>query len=503
MYKIGTRGSLLAVTQATLIKNQLESVSGQAFELVLIKTQGDQVTNKPLWQLEGKDFFTKELDEALLSGAVDLVIHSYKDLGSDRPNGISLGAITERKFAHDILLIPQKNVDKLSKWKDEFVVGTSSPRRITNLTSSLAPYLSSNEIEVKCETLRGNVNTRIQKLRDGQYHAITLALAGLDRLAQGDKSNTELRALLKDMNFLVLPLSIFPAAAAQGALAIEYALDRKDNGRLASIIQKLHHIETAEEVSRERTAFKSYGGGCHLAVGIHVRAMDGNFLHFHKGEKDGIQIFKKEREGATPPAQNPAVVFLGQSHAPGVILDNHYKKISTEEIAPTTDKHVFVTTAHTLPSLKLEARTLWSAGSETHKKMVKQGLWVNGSADGLGTNEIQKLISSGALQMMMGEAPWLVLSHAKASSPLGAVFAGYGQKMQTPNLSEIEQLKKVTHAWWASFPQFKAYCKIVPDIKSIQHYCGLGKTLHEFQTHSIPVTGLTDHHEFLKLMGKK
>src|SRR5690606_21785539 len=136
-YKIGTRGSLLAVTQSTLMKNELERISGEKFELVLIKTQGDQITNKPLWQLEGKDCFTKELDEALLAGTVDLVIHSYKDLGSERPQGIKLAAVTERKFAHDILLIPQKNVDALSNWEGDFIVGTSSPRRIVNLTRSL------------------------------------------------------------------------------------------------------------------------------------------------------------------------------------------------------------------------------------------------------------------------------------------------------------------------------------------------------------------------------
>src|SRR5437868_3658848 len=124
-YKIGTRGSLLAVTQSTLMKNELERISGDKFELVTIKTQGDEVTNKPLWQLEGKDFFTKELDEALLRGDVDLVIHSYKDLGSARPDGIKLAAITERKFAHDILLIPQQFVGQLKNWKGDFVVGTS------------------------------------------------------------------------------------------------------------------------------------------------------------------------------------------------------------------------------------------------------------------------------------------------------------------------------------------------------------------------------------------
>ena len=503
MYKIGTRGSLLAVTQATLIKHQLESISGRAFELVLIKTQGDQVTDKPLWQLDGKDFFTKELDEALINGKVDLVIHSYKDLGSERPAQIKLGAITERSYAHDILLVPQENVDKLKKWTGEFKVGTSSPRRITNLTSQLASYLSNQPITIKCEMLRGNVNTRIQKLRDGQYHAITLALAGLDRLAQGDKSKSELKALLQNMNFVVLPLSTFPAAAAQGALAIEHAIHRTDDGALAAIIEKLHHVPTSEEVSRERLAFKSYGGGCHLAVGIHVREMDGNYLHFHRGEKDGQQIQIKKREGVTPPAQLPAAVFLGQANHPGVIVDSHFKKIPTGSVAPTTNRHVFVTTAHTLPTLQLPYRTLWSAGTETHKKMVKEGHWVNGSADGLGTQEIQKLALSPALQMMMGDSAWLVLSHANTKSALGDVFVGYRQEMQQPSTAEIEQLKKVTHAWWSSYPQYEAYTKLIPEMTRAQAYCGLGKTWHEFRHRNLTVMSLTDHHEFLQLMGKK
>lgn len=502
MYKIGTRGSLLAVTQATLIKQQLERVSGRAFELVLIKTQGDQITDKPLWQLEGKDFFTKELDEALLKGSVDLVIHSYKDLGSERPAGIKLGAITERSFAHDILLVPQKNVDALKNWQGEFKVGTSSPRRITNLTKHLAAFLTKQPLTVTCETLRGNVNTRIQKLRDGQYHAITLALAGLDRLAQGDRSSVELRALLQDMNFIVLPLSAFPSAAAQGALAIELGVARSDDGALEAIIQKLHHSPTAEVVGRERAAFKGYGGGCHLAVGIHVREVDGNFIHFHAGEKDGQRIHIKKREGNLAPAQAPAAVFLGQGSAPGVIVDTHYRKAPTNLVAPTTDHHVFVTTGHTLPSLQLPARTLWSAGTETHKKMVQQGHWVNGSSDSLGVQELQKLAASPALRMMMGEAAWLVLSHAQALSPLGRVFAAYAQEMQAPSPAEVTELKKVTHAWWASYPQFEAYTTLVPELAEAAAYCGLGKTLQEFRQRNLPVVGLTDHHEFLQLMGK-
>ncbi len=221
-YKIGTRGSLLALTQCGQVKDQLEKITGDTFELVVIKTQGDIIQNAPLWQLDGKDFFTKELDEALLSGAVDLVVHSYKDLGSVRPEGITLAAVTKRTFAHDVLLIKNETIPTIAT-KKEFIVGTSSPRRIVNIEKYLKDYLPSaaSDLSVKTKMLRGNVNTRIQKLVDGEFDAIVLALPGIERLALTAESNKELTRLLKNVNFMVLPQSQFPSSASQGALGIE------------------------------------------------------------------------------------------------------------------------------------------------------------------------------------------------------------------------------------------------------------------------------------------
>jgi hydroxymethylbilane synthase len=498
VYKIGTRGSLLAVTQCTLVKQQLEALTGESFELHLIKTQGDQVTDRPLWQLEGKDFFTKELDEALLAGTVDLVVHSYKDLGSERPAGLALAAVTERHFAHDVLLVPRAHVKRLVHWEGEFVVGTSSPRRVVNLTRDLPEFLPGRP-QVRCETLRGNINTRIQKLKDGKYHAITLALAGVDRLAQLDTSRTELEALLEGLTFMVLPLGTFPAAAAQGALAIETRADRAD---LRKILSQLHHLPTAAAVAREREAFKGYGGGCHLAVGIHVRACEGDFLHFHRGEKDGVDIQVRRREGATPPVEKPGQVFLGQGRAVGLLSDTLYEKFPTNRMAPTRGRQVFVTTAHALPSYAGDATALWAAGAETHRKLAQAGHWVNGNADSLGHAELQRLDHSRALRIMTGGAPWLVLSHAKSESPLGEVFAAYEQRMLDVSAPQRQALSSVTHAWWASYPQYQAYVHAVPEMARARHYCGLGKTLTGFRAHGVTVEGLTDHHEFLKLMGK-
>lgn len=497
MYKIGTRGSLLAVTQCTLVKQQLEALSGERFELDLIKTQGDQIVDRPLWQLEGKDFFTKELDEALLSKKVDLVVHSYKDLGSDRPNGIKLATITERRYPHDVLLIKQSTVEKLKDWSGEFVVGTSSPRRIVNLTRDLPAFLPGHPT-VKCETLRGNINTRIQKLRDDKYHAITLALAGLDRLAQLESSMTELQQLLQGLTFAVLPLSVFPTAAAQGALAIE---TRGDDPKLEAILKKLHHLQTAEEVQRERAAFKSYGGGCHLAVGIHVRSLDGDFLHFHRGETDGKDIRVKKRDGATVAIEHVGQVFLGQGQHAKAIGDEHFVKTSVPVRADLRHAHVFVTTGHALHALTEQPASLWAAGPETRKKLVAKGLWVHGGADSMGHGELVKLKLCKALQVMLEGLDWKVLTHKNSESPVGEVVEAYAHTMTPIPDALAEKLSMVTHAWWASFPQYQAYVEQVPALARARHFCGLGKTYQSFKHNDISVTALTDSTEFLQLTG--
>src|SRR5690606_18023742 len=151
--------------------------------------------------------------------------------------------------------------------KEEIVVGTSSPRRIVNIESSLADFLPTKERKkVRCETLRGNVNTRVQKLLDGNYDAIVLAFAGLERLAHKEDSKEILKELVIDIYLIVLPQKVFSSTYSQRALANEINKNRNDN--LKEILRSVHCEETAAVVTRERNAFFSYGGGCHLAVGI-------------------------------------------------------------------------------------------------------------------------------------------------------------------------------------------------------------------------------------------
>ena len=500
LYKIGTRGSLLALTQCNQVKDQLEALTGDEFVLEIIKTQGDQITDKPLWQLEGNNFFTKELDEALLSDKVDLVVHSYKDLGSIRPNGITLAATTKRSFAHDILLVKKSTIEQI-KNKQKFIVGTSSPRRTVNLTNHLSRFLpGSTGLKIEPKMLRGNVNTRIEKLQNGDYDAIVLALAGIERLALTPKSCQELEVLLDGITFMVLPQSLFPSSASQGALGIECKIDRLDNGELLEKLQQLVDLDTKEEVTRERVAFNNYGGGCHLAVGINVKKIDNYFVHIHRGELGEKSIAKLSLEGRDLPEVKLNPVYFSGHQSDDELIQ---KKPIKAEIK--NDQHVYVTSKFCLNALSTahNPKTIWAAGVKTMEKLAQAGFWVNGCADSFGDVEINKLKKSKALLLMSDiETPFCVLTNNESTSEIGYTVACYERKINTQISDEFRDLiNKTDYFFWTSFNQYQTYLKYFPHIKNKIHTCGLGKTFDQFtknKTEILPFSGLDEFQKWMK-----
>ena len=493
-YKIGTRGSLLALTQCNQVKIELEKLTGDTFELVQIKTQGDLITNVPLWQLDGKDFFTKELDEALLSGQVDLVVHSYKDLGSIRPEGITLAAVTKRQFAFDILLIKKSTIKDLMN-KKELIIGTSSPRRIVNLENNFCCYLPvTPDTRITTKLLRGNVNTRIQKLRDGEFDAIVIALPGIERLAHTESSRAQLEILLEGMNFMVLPQSIFPSSAAQGALGIECKKERSDQGILLTKLQLMQDLKTVEEVKRERLAFNQYGGGCHLAVGINVKKIHQYFIHSHLGIQENAAVKVSFLEGVELPSFSvPPRLFNGLPSD-----DLLVKKIPLTGIDLSNHPHLYVTTKYCIDKIINPPKSLWTSGTKSLKELTKLGFWVNGCADGLGDDEIKNLRASKALALMIDTtAPLSVLSNDQATSTLGKVVPCYTRIVEE-KLDKIfeERINNTDVFYWTSYFQYLAYIVKFPQIKNRVHATGLGKTYQQFCDNNINVFPVASMEEF-------
>jgi hydroxymethylbilane synthase len=264
---IGTRGSDLALWQANFVKNSLAEI-GIVAELKIIKTQGDTILNLRLDKLEGKGFFTKELEEELLNGNIDIAVHSHKDLPTTHPAGLIIAAVSEREDPSELLLILKDCVDVQQKLSVKFgaTVGTSSNRRKAQLLA-FRP-------DLEVEDLRGNVPTRIQKLRDEDYDAIMIAKAGVSRLGI-DLSEFYVEELD--------PMEFIPAPA-QGVLAIQI---RENDTDLAELLKPLHNAAVAKEIAVERKVLQLFEGGCHMPLGCYCRKEGNMYEVWTSKAKDG------------------------------------------------------------------------------------------------------------------------------------------------------------------------------------------------------------------------
>ena len=248
--RIGTRGSALALWQAKSISAALREKAGVETEIVIIKTSGDKFRQASFSQIGGKGVFIKELEDALLEKGIDLAVHSMKDVPTEMPKGLTIAAMGKREDVRDALL--SLNGATLETLPREARVGTSSLRRQSQLLHARR--------DLQMRELRGNVDTRIEKLRRGDYDAIVLAKAGLDRLGLSGEISQ------------VLAYNVSLPAAGQGAIGMEA---RADDAATLRVLSSLEDAETRSAVAAERAALASLGGGCQVPIGAWARIENG------------------------------------------------------------------------------------------------------------------------------------------------------------------------------------------------------------------------------------
>jgi hydroxymethylbilane synthase len=250
--RIGSRGSDLALWQANHVRERLQS-AGAEVEIIIYKTQGDKIQHLSLDKLEGKGFFTKELEDALLNSEIDLAVHSHKDLPTVSPEGLCIAGVSEREDPSELLIALPSAVDSKAtlQLKQGASIGTSSARRKVQL------HLIRNDLQLR--DIRGNVPTRIQKLRDKQFDAILLAKAGVERL----------KIDLSEFVVSTLDPQEFIPAPAQGVLALQ---TREADEVLIKFIQNnLHDEQVANAIAIERKILNLFEGGCHMPMGAYVQ----------------------------------------------------------------------------------------------------------------------------------------------------------------------------------------------------------------------------------------
>lgn len=252
---IGSRGSDLALYQANFIRGILVRDQGCEVDIKIVKTTGDKIDNVSFDKMEGKGFFTRELEEALLAEDIDLAVHSLKDLMTSQPAGLKLGAVGYRADRREMLLINKDSLsgDNVIPVKEGGVVGTSSNRRKCQI-AHLNPTVTMND-------LRGNVPTRIRKLGEGMYDAIIIAAAGVNRLELD----------VSDLEVVLLDADRFLPAPAQGILGIQI---RTDDDRVEQIVSKLGSKQDAVAASLERGLLARFDSGCSLPLGVKSEISD-------------------------------------------------------------------------------------------------------------------------------------------------------------------------------------------------------------------------------------
>ena len=279
---IASRESALAMWQAEHIRDRLRALYPQTEVVILgMTTQGDQILDVTLSKIGGKGLFVKELETALENGSADLAVHSLKDVPMHLPSGFALACIAEREDPRDAFV--SNDFDDLQALPAGSVVGTSSLRRESQLRARF-PHL-------KIEPLRGNVQTRLRKLDEGQYAAIILAAAGLKRLGLGQR----IRAILSSEDSL--------PAVGQGALGIETRADRAD---LKALLAPLHHADTATCVLAERAMSRALAGSCQVPLGGFAETQNGKLrLRGFVATPDGSRLLRAEM---TTSAGDPEVL---------------------------------------------------------------------------------------------------------------------------------------------------------------------------------------------------
>ena len=274
MLVIASRGSQLALWQARWVSAQL-TAAGHECRIEIIKTTGDKITDVPLAKVGTKGLFTKEIEEALLDGRADLAVHSLKDLPTELPQGLILAAVPEREDPRDAV-VGKRLADLAIGGK----VGTSSLRRSAQLRR-LRPDLA-------VESVRGNLDTRLRKMDEGQYDAILLAAAGLKRLGWGARIAE------------ILDPEVMCPAVGQGALAIE----TRTAGAGRDACAALDHVATRAAVVAERGVLAALGGGCQVPIGAHAIAADGRVrVRAVVASPDGSELVQAESEGPAEEAE--------------------------------------------------------------------------------------------------------------------------------------------------------------------------------------------------------
>ncbi len=489
---LAARRSELARIQAFQVGRALTSAHPQIqIEYSFHESLGDKNQNDPLWQMPEKGVFTQDLRAGLLAGRYDLAVHSWKDLAIENEGDTEIAATLRRADMRDLLLVRADRWEEVKR-TGRITILTSSPRRSYNLDSFLRTALPAQIGEFIFEPVRGNVPTRVRKLWNPDADALIVAKAALDRLLEAPEAEfaatqTELRNALAQCRWMVLPLRANPTAAAQGALAVEIKSQRRD---LRETFAAINCADTFDTTKCEREILKSYGGGCHQKIGASVLRRPYGEITFLRGLTDDGTVLNDCRllsSHARPPKISRDLMW------PFKPSDSDW---FTREAIPATipPAPLWIAKADALPATASigDSQIVWTSGLKTWERLASRGIWVNGSAEGLGEQEDPNIET-----LVGGDVNWLKLTHADAAAENGMrALATYKLIAK----EESTRLEERQYFFWTSGSSFARALALNPWLNSMTHFCGPGNTQKTLEGCGVQPHVFLDHEQWLKEM---
>ena len=491
---LAARRSDLARIQAFQVGRTLQKLNAQIqIEYSFHESLGDKNQNDPLWQMPEKGVFTQDLREGLLAGRYDLAVHSWKDLAIESDGETEIVATLPRADMRDLLLVRADRWEEVRR-SGRMTIFTSSPRRSYNLQSFLPAALPAQIQELIFEPVRGNVPTRVRKMWNPGADGLIVAKAALDRLLEAPEeefvaTKDELRQLLSRCRWMVLPLSANPTAAAQGALAVEIKSGRPE---FRDLFAALNSADTFETTIREREILRSYGGGCHQKIGTSVLRRPYGEITFLRGlTDDGVVL----NEVCLRPSRSRPPRIAKELMWPERRSDSDW--FQREPVpAKIPDSPLWVAKADAVPeeARVSDSQMVWTSGSKTWLKLVSRGIWVNGSADGLGEHEDPRIdtLAGGAVN-------WTKLTHADAPTENGIRALGTYRLVPQTNAPNLDGKQ---YFFWSSGSAFERAQSLNPWIKSMTHFCGPGNTQKRLEQNGVEPHVFLSHEQWLREMAK-
>lgn len=505
--RIAARQSDLARLQAYEVgKRLLKTAASRGIALDVQysfrSSLGDQRADDPLWKMPEKGVFTEDFVHDLQTGAVDLVVHSWKDLPIQERAGTLIAATLQRADARDVLLVrrqawtERQQAFRLGAAPKAFRVLTSSPRRgycLTPLFDWLLPWSQVSDAKarpaVEFVPVRGNIATRVDKIQTAD--ALVVAKAALDRLLMAGEhadvdeklaaAATHLRSKLLELDFVVLPLTLNPTAAAQGALAVEV---RKSDAELLQLCAWIDSSQDRADVEEERRVLASYGGGCHQKIGVtRIRRESGTFT-FLRGLTDGGVVLKAERTSGELRLEGKKV-WRGEGLVAErtSVADLDVASIQAKREVSNGRLRLFVARADAWREAAWAPKDIvWTAGLATWRRLTEQGVWVHGSSEGLGE------VEDARLDALIGH-PVSTISLTHEDSARAAAGGRYGAHAVGTyavrySIDAPEKLQGHDVYLWRSRGQIAVVQAAFPELfkpRRALHAVGPGKTLEEIR----------------------